>query len=320
MIERKNVFGVKDGDLIPNYRALCSLLKIPILSGNSKVAQEKELKRYMDFVKDGHKYLIKKVYNEPLPDMSAQGSLYYELLEFVLCKILSNHIEMNGNLLYCATINELAESVGFVNELYFSYLWHRNKLSAQLNVPIDVVEQLYKESQRNYKSVLFRTLDKMEKQKIIKFQEVFYVQEILEKNTVIVKSDKDRYGDEKIDIYRPVDITDEFRRASQKEIQVIADIEYQTLTEFDAENIYELYNAGKAVEYYNMVQQKLINKIGVGRYYKVIEIYLVKDGIVKREQKLSEAIRELNETFFDKLTSGKTDSYKTVADKVIKLS
>ena len=318
MINRKLLFGLNDGDIIPNYKELCNILKLPVLSGNSKIAQEEELKRYMDFEKIGHKYHINKIYQNPLPDLSAKGSLYYELLELVLCEILSDHISVNGTL-YRSTINQLAESVGFVNDIYFQYLWHKNKLSAQLDVPLETVERLYKESQRNYKSVIYRTLTNMEKHKIIKFQEVYYVQEVLEKDNVIIIDKADKYGDKTSTIYRPIEIDDDFRKATEKEIQVITETEYEILKRYEADNIYELYKLGIAGEYYNIVQQKLIDKLGIGRYYKVLEIYLIKDGLQKRAKKLSENIKELNSRFYDKLIKNKDNDYQLIADTVIKL-
>lgn len=319
MIDRRLLLGIKNGEIISNYKELCSILKLPVLSGNSKKAQEKELSRYMDFTKDGHKYLINKIYSEPLPDLSAKGSLYYDALEFVLCKILRNHITANGSTLFCATMNNLAERVGFVNDLYFRFLWHKNKLSTQLDVPLEVVDKLYKESQRNYKSIIYRTLNNMEKDKIIKFQEVYYVQEVDEKERVIVETAKDKYGDEVVNVYRPVDITGELRRATQEEIQVISEIEFNTLSQFEVENVYELYNLGVAGEYYKIVQQKIINKLGIGRYYKVIEIYLVREGLEKRERKLSESIKEINDKFYNRLINNEDERYKLVADKIIRL-
>lgn len=312
------MFGLNDGDIIPNYKELCNALNIPVLSGNSKIAQEEELKRYMDFEKVGHKYKINHIYPEPLPDLSAKGSLYYELLELVLCEILHNHISTNGTM-YRATINQIAESVGFVNDLYFQYLWHKNKLSAQLDVPLESVERLYKESQRNYKSVIYRTLTNMEKNKIIKFQEVYYVQEIVETDNVFISEKTDRFGDKTSTLYRPIDLDGDFRKATEKEIQYITEVEYNVLQQYGVDNIYELYKLGIAGEYYNIVQQKLINKLGIGKYYKVLEIYLIKDSLQKRVKKLSENIKELNDKFYDKLIKNKGNDYQKIADKVIKL-
>ena len=319
LIDRKLLFGIKNGEIISNYKELCNTLKLPVLSGNSKKAQEKELSRYIDFSKEGHKYIINKVYSEPLPDLSMKGSLYYDALEFVLCKILNDYISINGTTLYCATMNELAESVGFVNDLYFRFLWHKNKLSAQLDVPLEIVEKLYKESQRNYKSIIYRTLNNMEKSKIIKFQEVYYVQEVDEKEKIVVETTKDKYGDEVTTAYRPVDITGEFRKATQEEVQKIAEIEFQTLEQYEVNNVYELYNLGIAGEYYKIVQQRIINKLGIGRYYKVIEIYLVKEGLEKRKRKLSDSIKEINDKFYNKLINNENENYKLVADRIIRL-
>lgn len=319
LISSTSFINLKGGNVFSNYKELCNFLDIPILTGNSKIAQEKELKRYVDFEKEGHKYIIKEVYDIPMPILSTKGSGYYETLEFIICRLLLNHISREGSTVYRTTINSLAENTGFVNNLYFEYLKHKNKLSAQLSVPVEVVEKLYKDSQRNYRGTIYRTLKKLEMDKVIKFQEVYYVQEIIEKDKIVLETDLDRFGDVQTHLYRPIEIEGDFRKATEFEIQTITDTEFKMLSRFNAENVYELYKNGNQVEYYNTVQRELINKIGIGKYYKVLEIYLVQEGIRKKERKLSEVLKELNDKFYQKLIKDENNSYKLVADQVIKL-
>lgn len=57
---------VKEGDCIKNYKELCKILDLPVLGGCSKVSQLKELKRYLDYEKDGQKFIITEIYDTPL--------------------------------------------------------------------------------------------------------------------------------------------------------------------------------------------------------------------------------------------------------------
>ena len=47
--------------VIPNYRKLCKLLDLKTLGGNAKMAQLKELERYLKYHKEGNKFIIDEI-------------------------------------------------------------------------------------------------------------------------------------------------------------------------------------------------------------------------------------------------------------------
>ena len=53
-----NIDNLKEGMIIKNYKELCKLLKIKPVGGSSKKAQLKELAMFVDYEKQGMKYLI----------------------------------------------------------------------------------------------------------------------------------------------------------------------------------------------------------------------------------------------------------------------
>ena len=62
-----NLKGLNEGMIINNYRELCNLLGVDIKDGKSRKLQIEEWKRYVDFERQGNKYIINKIYNTPLP-------------------------------------------------------------------------------------------------------------------------------------------------------------------------------------------------------------------------------------------------------------
>ena len=56
--------NLHEGQVFKNYKELCKLLEIKCAGGNQKKVQLKELDRYCSYHKDGHKYIIDKIYNE----------------------------------------------------------------------------------------------------------------------------------------------------------------------------------------------------------------------------------------------------------------
>ena len=62
----KRLHDLQVNQIIKNYKELCSLLSLPVLTSDSKKAQLKELERFIRFDKDGHKFIIKEIYSNPL--------------------------------------------------------------------------------------------------------------------------------------------------------------------------------------------------------------------------------------------------------------
>ncbi|WIV10526.1 hypothetical protein [Proteiniborus sp. MB09-C3] len=57
---------LKQGQVIKNYKELCSLLDLEVKDGNSKIAQMKEIERFYKLRKDKYKLIVDEVYSEPL--------------------------------------------------------------------------------------------------------------------------------------------------------------------------------------------------------------------------------------------------------------
>lgn len=62
-----NVENLHVGDEFKNYKVLCNALGFKYYkSGHSKECQIKEFKRYFEFNREGNKYIITKIYDNPL--------------------------------------------------------------------------------------------------------------------------------------------------------------------------------------------------------------------------------------------------------------
>jgi hypothetical protein len=51
--------------VVNNYKILCELLDWKVSSNNTKKAQLKELERYVRYHKEGNKYIIDEIFEEP---------------------------------------------------------------------------------------------------------------------------------------------------------------------------------------------------------------------------------------------------------------
>lgn len=68
-----NISKLEVGKEFKNYKVLCEELEIKAQSGSVKKAQFKEIARYCNYEKVGHKIIIKKVYATPLPKIDMRG-------------------------------------------------------------------------------------------------------------------------------------------------------------------------------------------------------------------------------------------------------
>ena len=57
--------NLKEGLIVKNYKEMCKLLGEEERTGNSKISQLKEWKRHFGFYKEGNKFIITEVYDEP---------------------------------------------------------------------------------------------------------------------------------------------------------------------------------------------------------------------------------------------------------------
>lgn len=56
-----------------SYSHLCEFLHLTPTTGNARMAQLKQLERYFSWTRDGNKYIVGEVYNQPLPYIENRG-------------------------------------------------------------------------------------------------------------------------------------------------------------------------------------------------------------------------------------------------------
>lgn len=87
-----NTENLKINQVISKYSDLCSILEIKEAKAKKKIDQLKEVQRFLKFDKLGHKFIIKEIYNKPLPIINnklkfspfIEQLLYIKLIDFTL--------------------------------------------------------------------------------------------------------------------------------------------------------------------------------------------------------------------------------------------
>lgn len=325
--------------IVKNYKIMCELLKEFEKSGASKRAQQTEWKRYIDFEREGQKYIIKEIYDIPLP----KG--YYKnpidtFNEFLICLYIkeSNEKYPEQKGLVCGT-RRLAEKLGLINEKYDEYRNKKNRLVYEIKEPKDekefinhlnVVNKVYEDLPHKYKYRLEKAIKDLEIRSLILREIVYYgekiklnidsdktIYEVLEDNTTM-----DIYGDKIKDGYKimldgdtiVVPLTDDEK---EKYLAISKTLRNNYLkknaknkTEV-CETIKDLYDLGinhqtrqsYIDEYYERLEEEIKKKMGYKTIFKAYRLYFhpqyIEDESWKLLNKL-ECIENNNKLFLEK--------------------
>lgn len=280
-----NIFTkLKPGDIIKNYKELCSILELPVLAGNSKKYQLKDLTRYFDFKKEGQKIIVLEVYSSPKEkeDKRIENSVYLKYIQIILMDLLVNR--MDEKLSYSTNKKQLYLDLGMINEKYKrnNIVQINNSLSGYGITDYDL-ETFYDKCGSRLSDILESGLHGLENRRLIDYAKV---------RTIMVKNNEDG-----IDYIKPDDLL----------MSQILDVEYQTLQEMGYESMTQIKAARRMKDFYiirNKKAQELYDWFGIQEQYHIvyredhIRETLPKDKLLFNKLLLNEKVIEaLNRSF-----------------------
>ncbi len=109
-----------DGLVVKNYREMCLLLNEQENAGNSKKSQIKRWKRFFAFKREGQKFIVTKVYDNPLKPIIVRRNkkgVYFHYIKPLLLRLLAENeyglINTSKKMLY--------DNLGMINVNYTKY-------------------------------------------------------------------------------------------------------------------------------------------------------------------------------------------------------
>ena len=178
-------FGI--GEIL-SYKDMCELLEQPRYSGNQKKAQLKEFLRYFDFEKVERQYIIKDIYDTPLPPelKIPANSIYSRHIKIILLSYLLRHdldkpVYVSSQKLYVA--------LGMVNQNYITMQRPdqkavlRNELRVKCNFSDKVedhslnfyIKNFYDRCRSKFSTIIKSSLDSLEKQNYIDHSRAYHL-------------------------------------------------------------------------------------------------------------------------------------------------
>ena len=232
----ENINRVVENQIFPNYRALCSYVGQPVLSGNSKKAQIKQWQRYFDFSKDGQKIKIKKIYKSSknkVDNRKFNGkSTYSNLIEDILihfCKNVHRPIYL--------TLNQIIEICGMANKIYTNKNIYQ-KLKTQ-NFDSFNIREFILRTRSKFNSIVHSALKSMKKRDIADFKKVVII-----------------YNDGAHEL------------ANEDEVRCIESAEKCVLDLMNEVSLSKVILAGKYNSYCRRVKKEVLSKINADYFYR----------------------------------------------------
>ncbi len=163
MTKEYNTDNLYIGQVVPNYKELCSLLEVKPKTGKSRQLQEKDFLRYFDYekIKYSNEYLILDIYDEPIKkNEQAKNSLYCNALKLMIMYELSKApmIDKDGVYTIYTTFNKLIRKLEIL-----SIFFDKDISNYLINKYLELTKQDYLEVNDNYfkqKLSIFRTVIK----------------------------------------------------------------------------------------------------------------------------------------------------------------
>lgn len=214
------------GQQIKNYKELCLLLNQPEYGGTQKKNQLKEFERFFIYEKTGHKFLIKEIFNGPIPHVAKCGnhSKYTQDIE----TILLTHILQAKDKQLCVTKSELYELLGLFNGDYLVYKRnHKPLLDLSPDMTMFEIHHFFERCDTKFNDIVKSAIASLERRQLIRTSIVYQIGSYAKNNNNV----KSWYA----------------RKATTEELHLIQQVEQLVLTKFHMQHKYELLRQNKTI-------------------------------------------------------------------------
>lgn len=284
----KDKVTTSEDNSVKNYKVMCDLLKEDIMAGDSKKAQINRWKRYFEFHKEGQKFVIDEIYEEPFPTDDARKrreGLYVKYIELLLLEFLSKQVD------YKVTLGnkEMYRILGMTNDRYDI----RNRMgSAKAN------EILRQTIMNNEDKFAFTNSPKISNFDINNF----YFRAEQKLNRILysaLRSMKDRFliDYKKVNIIAEYDNEEsqhlDYRESNAYEDKIILEAKNKIIKEMGYDNLTEIMLRYKYDDFYEKFNKYVKEEYGWEKCYPQLRVVYI-DDIAKQIPLKAEEIKKLS--------------------------
>ena len=300
ILQTKTYENLTEGLIIKNYKEMCNLLGETIGTGNQKKAQLTEWERYFDYEKDGQRFIITEIYNEPLPIMAGRSkgnnAIYVKYIETLLLHLLS---KQDNQTLVC-TKNYLLVALGMTDSRYTNE--NARKILTKIKSIRDY--ELHEFDNRAYQvfhRILFSSLNNLKNRCLINWKQELHYEKI---NEATGKSEMN------------IATEDEEIRYMALKREILEDMGYDHLR--------DIYFRNKTEEFYNLLRDKAYDEFGWDIAYTKYRILFTKSNVIKaipitenqlNQLQLNQQKIELNNKIIDAINNNAQNKYDNLVAK-----
>ena len=281
---------IKVGDHVRNYPKMCALLSVDERGGSPKDRQIEDWKRYINFTKDKHEFIIIEIYpvEKPKIDNRTNGnnSKYVQHTSLLLLSYLLEDCSYYGTTTTVFYNKDIKTTIGLCNDRFIdkdeSFF---NELYDDEDSSITKYDKnnFYQRADNKIREIIKATIKQLNKDSFIDIKETFIVSEKNSKETN--------------------------RIATDKEDEIINSVNKAILKRFYKISLFAIYARNLEEQYYERVAASLLSKHKLIIKYKAIHITFnedvntLKDKYTLTEESRVESINIVNNTIHEFLDS-----------------
>ena len=282
--------NLKEGQVIKNYKELCKVLEIEPKKSNDTRARKRhheEFARHFEYEKQGQKYIITKIYDNPKKKIDKRGGNnrlfvddFRNLMIYMLYKNRTESMLISKGMLY--------KTMNLVNENYLLGRNNMTKLSEITEISQTSIYDFYDYNSVKLRDTVERNLKHCRNRSLLIYESVMCVaiQEVLIAYNELNKPILDEHGR----VVSESRLT--YREATKQEKQVILKYEDEVKTELGLKDNQEIFLKGKWKYFKQQVENKLKEaNTNIKFYYEAYKITWNNDKIDEEYNKIKEEIK-----------------------------
>lgn len=276
------------GKVIKNYKSLCEILEIEAKKSgsNSHKAQLKEFNRYFEFEKQGHKYIITKIYENPKERidnrMNGNNTVFSDDIEKLILNILASSKDDTITI----ARGQLYKALCMCNENYLLGRSNISKLSEIIELPKSAIYEFYDNNSSKLRDTVERNLRRLRSRALITWNNTITVA------VTEVEIEYNEFGEPIFDKrtksirYKTKTV---HRLADKFEKKAILKYEHEVLKEMGIDTIQKVFLLGKWKYFKQQVEDKLReNNTNIDYYYDTYTITFNNEDVKNYVKKLSD--------------------------------
>ena len=320
--------NLKVGMVIKNYKELCKILEVEEKKSGSKKYQLQSFERFFRYEKQGNKFIITEIFNDPLPVIDGRGKnpnshgnnhigqpVFKNDLEIIITDIIATEYQNKTTL--DKNINIPKSYMFFnscmVNKDYLNLYNIMEKVSKDEDIPLITIDNFYNTSRTKMTKNMERALNGLKNQGLLHWE-----------YRLSVKTTQNQH-----------------RLATEQEINLIKTIEVKVLQDMGYKSMTEIWFTPKWKTFQKKKKELMRSELGL--YYDYSSVYIVpslqfetymsdyekvkqskldvntnmiESTIKSAEKKYNKTVRKVTGTYMDKFHMEQENPYEcTFAEK-----